>query len=334
MRRKTILTTLLALLISEGAAHAFCNPTNGLINLFGVVAWENVLPIKIGGIPILPAPADIVDTPDLTSLPVCSCPVPHPPWVAVGIPVSFWEPARIIEAVKDPYCMPTLGVTIANPAPGTLGGGNLVRTSGQVTAGTFSQIHYFVSPLMALMGLVDSSLCSGMETSFDIAYLTELDPLWNSDSLAALINPEALLFGNPLAAMSCLADSMSAQFGLPLDPLFWCMGSFGSAYPLTGHTSDDNYTEGAAALSSRFIYKMGRELLLSDPAITLCGSLPTPIWVKSHYRLQIITPVPGGMGIPIGRMATIWGWGKNLPPGSDNFSFLMFRKRGCCGGAK
>ena len=36
--------------------------------------------------------------------------------------------------------------------------------------------------------------------SFDLAYLTEVDPLWNDDELTLiLLNPDAVLFANPIA---------------------------------------------------------------------------------------------------------------------------------------
>jgi conjugal transfer pilus assembly protein TraU len=56
---------------------------------------------------------------------------------------------------------------------------------------------------------------------FDLAYMTEVDPLWNDDSLAFIINPEALLFGNPIAQTACVADSVAAAVYQPIDPLFW-----------------------------------------------------------------------------------------------------------------
>jgi conjugal transfer pilus assembly protein TraU len=33
----------------------------------------------------------------------------------------------------------------------------------------------------------------------DLAYLTEVDPLWADDELAAILNPEAVLFANVVA---------------------------------------------------------------------------------------------------------------------------------------
>lgn len=50
----------------------------------------------------------------------------------------------------------------------------------------------------------------------DIAYLSEVDPLWNDSTLSMLINPEAALFGNLIAQGACAADAAAASAGLPL----------------------------------------------------------------------------------------------------------------------
>jgi len=128
-----------------------------------------------------------------------------------------------------------------------------------------------------------------------------------------------------------VADSVASNAGLPLSSLFWCMGSGGSAYPLTGHVNDDNYVQANNSIAARMIYKLGREGLLWDTATNLCAKVPSPIWVKSHYRLQITKPVRGFQCIPIGRSSLIWGIAKNPPTmKGDNFLWMIFRKRACC----
>src|SRR3546814_17195329 len=72
------------------------------------------------------------------------------------------------------------------------------------------------------------------QASFDIAYMTEFYPLWQYDSLAALINPEAIIFANPLAKAACAGDCIAGTVNLPLDQLFWCAGCQGGMYPLNG----------------------------------------------------------------------------------------------------
>jgi conjugal transfer pilus assembly protein TraU len=63
--------------------------------------------------------------------------------------------------------------------------------------------------------------------------------------------------------------------------------------------------------------------------------VPTPIWVKSHYKLQIARPVRGAGAVPFGQSDFLWGSGKNPAMGAgsnepDNFLWVLFRKRLCC----
>ncbi|MFP1526985.1 TraU family protein [Escherichia coli] len=42
----------------------------------------------------------------------------------------------------------------------------------------------------------------------DIAYLSEIDPTWTDSSLTTILNPEAVIFANPIAQGACAADAM------------------------------------------------------------------------------------------------------------------------------
>ncbi|WP_408642758.1 TraU family protein, partial [Acinetobacter baumannii] len=72
----------------------------------------------------------------------------------------------------------------------------------------------------------------------DIAYLSEIDPTWVDSSLTTILNPEAILFANPIAQGACAADALASAFHMPLDVLFRCGGSHGSLYPLNGQVSN------------------------------------------------------------------------------------------------
>jgi conjugal transfer pilus assembly protein TraU len=325
-----VFLTITLLWIPTNKAEAICKP--GFLNPVIDVCWQCIFPIKIGGIPIKGVEqvgnGPLIDTPDLASLPLCICPFPPPVFMRIGIPVSFWEPARFVETVKDPFCFPSIGVGLPNPFSGHLGGGSS-EMGNQEDMSSFAQAHWFVFPVWAMMELLTDFVC--IEHSvFDVAYLTEVDPLWNSDMLAFILNPEALLFANPIAQFACVADSVASAVGLSLSPLFWCMGSWGSAYPLTGHVGNDNLVEANAAMGARMIFKLGREFLLWDPGLTLCAAIPTPIWVKQNYRMQIAKPVRSIGCIPIGRTGLMWSYFKNPPIIGDNFLFMVFRKRACC----
>ena len=210
--------------------------------------------------------------------------------------------------MKDPWCFNLIGADLG-------GNGFLAGDSQRTTKASksmFAQAHYYMLNVWSLLDLFLDLPCLE-NTGFDVGYITEVDPLWNDDLLAFLLNPEALLFGNPVLQFSCIADSVAANAGLPLDVLFWCMGSWGSAYPLTGHKGNDSIVEDNAALAGRMIYKLVREYTLLDTATNVCGPTMWPIWTKSHYRLQIMKPVRDYTCQPIGRSGLIWAAGQESP---------------------
>ena len=156
--------------------------------------------------------------------------------------------------------------------------------------------------------------------------------MWNDDSLSAIIHPESALFANIASQMACMADSVSAQVGVPLPQLFWCMGSWGSVYPLSGHLGDGRLVEASAGAAARLTYKLLRQLMIQDFGVNLCHPSYTPTWIKYNWRLQIAKPVPKHTVIPIGRSGTVWTplTNPSVIPEQDNFVFVLFRKRACC----
>ena len=312
------------LLSTQVNLFAVCTPTGALtVDIILKADYTAMFPLRIAGIPIVPG--RIQDVGGSVSSPICICKDPIP---RIGIPVSFFEPSRLIEVVKDPYCFPSMGFGL------TTSGGTLGGTSGDDGSGnqsTFYQAHYYIFPIYALLELLTDFICLQM-TGFDMAYLTEVDPLWNNDTLSAILNPEALLFGNPVSNLACIADAVTSAVFEPIDALFWCKGSWGNAYPLTGQTGGDGYVEGGASVAASLIYKLHRELVLwgSWGQAGLCGYYPAPIWRKSAYRLQIVTPIPSLYATTIGTTGMLWSFGKNPPFVGDNFSYLLFKKRECC----
>ncbi len=312
------------LLLMKVNLFAVCAPTGALtVDIILKADYTAMFPLRIAGIPIIPG--RIQDVGGSVSSPICICKDPIP---RIGIPVSFFEPSRLIEVVKDPYCFPSMGFGL------TTSGGALGGTSGDDGSGnqsTFYQAHYYIFPIYALLELLTDFICLQM-TGFDMAYLTEVDPLWNNDTLSAILNPEALLFGNPISNLACIADAVTSAVFEPIDALFWCKGSWGNAYPLTGQTGGDGFVEGGASVAASLIYKLHRQLILwgSWGQAGLCGYYPAPIWRKSAYRLQIVTPIPSLYATTIGTTGMLWSFGKNPPFVGDNFSYLLFKKRECC----
>ena len=90
---------------SAGASAGSCN--GRFPNPITDVCWKCIFPIKLGGIPLatLGMEDGTNDDPPL----ICACPEPPPVFYRIGLGISFWEPARVAEAVRTPFCSPTLG---------------------------------------------------------------------------------------------------------------------------------------------------------------------------------------------------------------------------------
>ena len=323
---------LITLILTE-KQNVFAVCAGHLHNPVTEVCWECIFPIKIAGITISKNPADQVDNNDAASSPVCVCPTPLG-IPRIGIPISFWEPARYIETVKDAYCFPSLGFGMPNPTPGFLDGSAIYGGGSQEGSSVFRQVHFFIYPIWSLMELFIDSVCIE-HSGFDLGYMTEVDPSWNDDELALIMFPETLLFANLPAQLSCMADAVASNAGKPLAPMYWCMGSWGSTYPITGHICEHDITQASLGIGARMIYKLARIGAICDTGVNICACVPTLIWVKNNYKFNIAKPVHGSHCIPVGRSALIWGSGKNFPlpvsgDACDNFMYIVFRKRVCC----
>ena len=199
-------------------------------------------------------------------------------------------------------------------------------------------MHWYVNPILAYLEVLLDFPCLE-KGSLDLAYLTEVDPLWADDELTAILNPDAVLFANPAAKAACAADCVAATTGLPIPNLFWCAGCQGSIYPMDGHvTTHIGAVQASTLLTQRMAAKMHRQLLTwsgAGPA-GMCGYYMQPIMDKTQYKMQMVYPIPntqkddGQCCQPFGRTTTVWGAGKEFPVEGEDFAYQIFRKRNCC----
>lgn len=316
----------------------FCRAT--FINPLTDIRWEGIFPIEIAGVEIKgigdfyrdPASEGLQTNPEKLGSIICFCKEGNN--FRFGLSVSYWEPARIIELTKIPWCFPTLGISLDVGKKGR----NLKEAKGGTQIGgsssSFNAHYYFFNALDILDLFVD--LPCGLHEGFDIAEVSEIDPTWNNDLLAFILNPEAILFGNPAAQLACSADSAASLMKYPLDALFWCVGSWGSPYPMGGYDIQGNEINSSALHAAKMIYKNARLGLLWDPGVDVCYAQLTPVWIKSHYKVHMVKPKKGPF-VPLGRTSLLWETDKNPPLGTrshspDNFSWMMFRRVKCCVG--
>lgn len=296
------------------------------------VCWLCMFPIRIGPMPIV-APGQVDPVTDIPPPLLCFCPAPPPIFIRPGIGISFWEPSRLAEVVRTPMCSPTLGGVNLGYLP-VPGGTN--KNMGGEKDEAFYHLHWMQFPVLSWVGMsITTGACFIPPESLDVAYLTELDPLWADDQLGFLINPEAILFANPIAQLACVADSVAASgtlFGL--DQLFWCSGSHGSLYPLSGtHAGHVGGVDSSLAMVHKHIFKMHRVGMALDTStpLAMCGAIPQPILRKNQYKQQMMYPIPQPFtGLGFGVPSTYWAYGREFPYAGEDFSYLIWRKRTCC----
>lgn len=323
-----ILSSCLGFLVFSTFAHAKC--VGRMLNPVTDICWKCIFPLKISGVKIVnggPEPHT-----GASNGPVCFCKRPPIPVPIPGIPVSFWEPARLVDVTRTPFCMVNMG-GVSLGSMGSKGRGDIHQDEDDLRKSSFYQVHWYIYPILYwLEVLIDVTCLEAM--SFDLTYLTELDPFWADDEKSAILNPEGILFGNPIAQAACLADATTSTVHTPLDSLFWCAGSWGSLYPFGGTVGDHvGGIQASSLLAARFMAKLHRQGLLWGYAGVkgLCGKYPMPLIQKSQYRLQVTYPLPQtGSCHPIGKNPFFFQAGREFPYKGSDFGYLVFRKRDCC----
>ncbi len=322
-----VLIGLATISVSPAKAGPTCH--GSFVNPITDVCWSCMFPLSLGGLSIWPSSRPDAPNP---SLPLCVCATPLP---RVGLSVGFWEPVRLIDATMKPFCFPNLGGLTISPGL-RIGQKSMTTEDGNERDRGEWNIHWYAYPLLYWMEVVADFLCL-QSGSFDIAYLSELDPLWQSDELTYLLNPEAILLANPLAVLACAGDCVAATVDLPRKELFWCAGCQGTMYPLNGNVSAQwGHVQGSRLAASRMAYKLHRQAIAwgTMGGEALCGKYLMPVMDKRQYRLQLINPNPSTSGrfacAPIGTHSQLYEAGKYLPVVGEDFGYLVWRKRNCC----
>ena len=301
------------------------------------ICWSCLFPITLGDLPIVKSHFKDSDNP---KNPLCLCqrgPVPAVP----GIVTGFWEPVRVIEVTRTPYCMVSLGG--AEFFEGDPRDGGFKKGSSGTHA--FYHVHYYVYPLMAVLGVIGDFACMSSSGNIDVAYVSELDPSHDNASLSNFMHPESFLLANSIAEFACTGDCISTTARKrPTDSLFWCSGCQGSVYPFGGAVS--HHTGGVATsslMAMRQISKLHRlgmsKKTTTDVNVpnspTLClGGVYAPFIPKSQYRLQMTYPRANTSGPyscnPLGMSDVMFSSFREYPIKGEDFVYMLWRKNSCC----
>jgi conjugal transfer pilus assembly protein TraU len=271
----------------------------------------------------------------------------------LGVTAGAWLPARLIEVVRKPYCSPILGGTSFNNGVRLWGGRKEVEGDGSDK--TYYNYHYWAFPLFAILQLFVQNNCNaGGLRNLDMMYMSELDPTWNVDELAFFMNPEAIVFANPLAVAACTVDCATTTVSQPMTSLFWCAGCWGNLYPFVGNiASDASAPRDTSLLTARVLASLHRKALAhktyGDDA--LCGGQIYPMIPKQQYKLSTLFPLAeadteefestDANGVKhtkildncchwIGESTFKWGEHRTIPGTGEDYVYLIWRYTECC----
>lgn len=302
-------------------------------SVFSDTPWGAMYPIRLAGFNISPTGSGAPS--NATKKVMCSCPDDLGLYVP-GFTQSMYEPARMIEIVRQPDCMMALGGIDMDLTSGRQYGTTGVATeqdAGQSDSSAFWHYHYYAYPLLMMLELVLSNRCGDGYMSMDLLYLSELDPTWADPELAFFANPESAIFANPISLAACMSDAGAAAVGKPLDELFWCAGAWGGLYPLSGfiNSKSSNPTK-TSLLATRSVASLHRRMLARQTTgdDALCSAPIFPTIPKSQYKMHMMYPVAERQDAhEIGETAIKWGEWRNIPSQEDAV-YMLWRYNDCC----
>ncbi len=304
--------------------------------LIKAMCWECMFPIIVSGLKLSLGGSDD-ELPDGRSHQyACLCHdkngVPYP-----GALFSGWDPVKVVEFVRKPGCLAVFnGMKMGNMSP--VGYANLDTFEVEDERGsTTSHYHFYSFPLKIVLNMMQNAQQCTKDFYFDIdvLFLSEVDPTWNNDEIAFFTNPEAALVNNPVASVACIPDAISATLmKKPIQSLFWCAGSWGNMYPLTGSmTGDASSIESSSLSLARVLYALHRRgmmmITMGDDA--LCKGVYTPHMPKTQYKFSMMWPVPENHSSHVTGEAVIrWGTGRSIPVTGEDFIYMVFSWNDCC----
>lgn len=309
----------------------------GMEKLLTEYCFDCAFPITIGGV----ATGSSRNVPSESYKPtLCWCKhvfgIPIP-----GVPYGAWIPERMIETVRLPYDSPIFGKNIGPKkkiSATTLGAlhGEPAHDTDSPNSNGFYNVHVVPYPVGKLYSSLLSMGClSDTDGGNGDLYLSEIDPTWTADPLALFDTPEAALFASMPAQLACIADAVAADIKEPINVLFWCMGSWSSAYPQAGSVNASDAPRQSAIAAAHMIALMQRRALINETmgSGAICGAHPNPMLIKSMFKLEQLYPVPEVNGDHwIGEDPNLWGEYRYLqPPGDgENFVQLNWQWVDCC----
>lgn len=334
------LVAMLGIVGAPAVADAACQQTDILAETIARTCWECIFPVSLAGATMQSEDQPATDPAKGQTAGLCFCCTGGeacPP----SVPFGYWDPVRLVEVVREPFCFPSLGGMDVGGETDAEGRGSVSQTGEPALDYAFYQVHFIQFPLFAILDLVVDAFCQNttqVVDQIDVLYLSELDPLWHDDVAATVSAPEAALIANPVTVAACAADAIAATAGFPQDELWWCAGSWGTLYPPTGNMAGGNTgpVKASALAMARLLAhlsRLGSEMYTAGNEDQICYDYPTFLIVKSQYKFQLMWPIANTgpqCCSPLGRTTMLWGMGKLVPGEGEDFVYLLWKNQNCC----
>ncbi len=130
------LASLCAPAAADGSCHGkFMNPVTD-------ICWSCMFPLTLGSAALLQNGQPDIGNP---ASPVCYC--SNPP--RIGVAIGFWEPVRLVDVTRTPFCMVGLGGLTLDPGLEVPRGAQAGHDSQ--TRNSFYQVHWYANPILSWM---------------------------------------------------------------------------------------------------------------------------------------------------------------------------------------
>ncbi|PVA01390.1 plasmid transfer protein, partial [Acinetobacter nosocomialis] len=147
----------MAMAADAGVPGAMCQSAGVWQGLIKNICWSCIFPMRIMGIGAAPEGA-------APSRPGCYCTdqngVPE-----IGWQLSFFQPVKIVEVVKSPWCSPFLEGTMLQKSQFDIGKSNTNQPMTATEAG-FYDVHLWEFPIMTMLKLLIIGECTAEPVSY------------------------------------------------------------------------------------------------------------------------------------------------------------------------
>ena len=281
--------------------------------LISKICWGAMFPLKIGGVNTFPSKDNIPLPEGVNDRPLCACGGDLKKGILprAGVTLGLWQPARVIEIVRKPYCMPLFG-GLQLPIDQTAGGerqqGFTYTAPDQIHTPFMGQFifmnwNFYAFPVLQALKLFDAPGCNpGGYAAFDMPLMfSGFFPNWYDPELAYFLIPDVSLLTIPaMMVAQPIECGYAAVNRAPIDKFWMSAGCWGNLPPYTGSVTPASSVRASSLLSARVLSLLSRlptslvERTVGKDAV--CVPQYMPILKKSQFKISMLFPVPEAKG--------------------------------------